>query len=304
MTISPETTTDRLDRLEDEAAILDTLYRYGQTLDHGPYSDWVDCFTEEAIWTTRRHAHLLAGAAEHHVQGRAALAELVAGFPHPPEAYHKHMLIGPRVDLHGDRCHTTSYFLAVSAHQTGPYILAFGRYLDRLVRCPDGRWRFEERIAEIDGTHPLREPNVGPDVSQSLAIEEIKRIKGRYCRFVDTKQWEALGDLFTETAQMHIGAVGDGNVIEGRDTIVAGISQLLAPLTTVHEAGMPDIEITGENTAKGTWSMFSILEGNSSAGAAESERAWGYHDDVYEQGADGRWRMQSVRITRLHAEHR
>jgi hypothetical protein len=304
MTRSPETTTDRLARLEDEAAILDTLYRYGHTLDHGPQSDWVDCFTDDATWTTRRHRHLLAGAAEHNVQGRAALAELVAGFPHPPEAYHKHMLVEPRIDLEGDRCQATSYFLAVSAHVTGPYILAFGRYRDRLVRCPDGRWRFEERVAEIDGTHPLREPNVGPDVSQSLAIEDIKRLKARYCRYVDTQQWGELAELFTEGAQLYLDAADNRKAVDGRTAIVALVSDLLEKRSTVHEASMPVIELTGESTAKGSWSMFSIVKDDTNGSAEESQHTWGYHDDTYELGSDGRWRIQSLRVSRLHAERR
>ena len=31
-----------------------------------------------------------------------------------------------------------------------PFVRAFGRYLDQLVRDPDGRWRFVERIAEVE----------------------------------------------------------------------------------------------------------------------------------------------------------
>jgi hypothetical protein len=35
-------------------------------------------------------------------------------------------------------------------HDDEPIVRVFGRYLDKLVRCPDGRWRFRERIAEVE----------------------------------------------------------------------------------------------------------------------------------------------------------
>ena len=39
---------DRLGRLEDERAILATLYRYGASLDHDNREEFLDCFTVDA----------------------------------------------------------------------------------------------------------------------------------------------------------------------------------------------------------------------------------------------------------------
>ena len=36
--------------------------------------------------------------------------------------------------------------------------------------------------------------------AQLLAMEEIKQLKARYFRFVDTKDWEALSTIFCEDA--------------------------------------------------------------------------------------------------------
>ena len=35
-------------------------------------------------------------------------------------------------------------------------------------------------------------------------IEAIRQLKARYFRFVDTKQWDRWGDLFTEDAVFHV----------------------------------------------------------------------------------------------------
>jgi hypothetical protein len=39
-------------------------------------------------------------------------------------------------------------------HGGEPILRVFGRYHDKLARADDGRWRFRERIAEIDSFKP------------------------------------------------------------------------------------------------------------------------------------------------------
>ena len=43
-----------------------------------------------------------------------------------------------------------SMFARLDSYPDGPGICAFGRYTDALVRCPDGRWRFTDRHADIE----------------------------------------------------------------------------------------------------------------------------------------------------------
>jgi hypothetical protein len=38
------TIEQRLQRLEDERSVLDTLHRYGHGLDYGDEQDWLDCW--------------------------------------------------------------------------------------------------------------------------------------------------------------------------------------------------------------------------------------------------------------------
>jgi ketosteroid isomerase-like protein len=131
----------RLQYLEDEQAILDTLYGYGHGLDYGHEDAWIDCWTEDAIldWPGRAlmrgHAELRAGFRNH---------------THAPQAFHKHVVVEPRIVIEGDRATVTSMYARLDRYEGGPKIRAFGRYRDTLVRCKDGRWRIKERYPEIE----------------------------------------------------------------------------------------------------------------------------------------------------------
>ena len=131
----------RLQRLEDEQAILDTLYGYGHGLDYGHEDAWIDCWTEDAVldWPGRAlmrgHAELRAGFRKH---------------THAPTVFHKHVVVEPRISIDGDRASVVSMYARLDRYTDGPKIRAFGRYRDTLVRCADGRWRLKERYPDIE----------------------------------------------------------------------------------------------------------------------------------------------------------
>ncbi len=311
---------ERMAHREDELAILDTLHRYAHTIDDAPAKDWLDCFTDDGVWATRRDGQAAAGFPERRFQGRAALAELFASFEH---ALTKHVVMTPQIEVDGDRSVAHSYFMTPAVHPTGPFILAFGRFRDRLVRCPDGRWRFEERLCEVSGTHPLAEPLVGPDVSDSLVTEELKRLKARYCHLLDAKRWLDWAELFTEDGQLRLDPRDGDDAVSGRTAIVDRMQRVLADARTVHQVVMPDIEIdhlsdgaalgwdarqrmspgaTGPTKARASWGTFCITSVDVDGGTGTCERRWGRHDDDYARGPDGRWRIRSLRVTELHVE--
>jgi ketosteroid isomerase-like protein len=82
------------------------------------------------------------------IRGRAAIADAFRAHTHAPGKYHKHLLVEPRVRVDGDRAAVQSMFSRFDSYEAGPGIRSFGRYLDVLRRCEDGRWRFEERRVE------------------------------------------------------------------------------------------------------------------------------------------------------------
>lgn len=130
-------------------------------------------------------------------------------------------------------------------------------------------------------------------------LEEIRQVKYRYLRCVDTKLWDEIGDTFTENATVDYGTMAYGKPLklQGRDAIVAFFRETLGPqILTVHAAGQPEITVDGD-TATGIWSFTDTVIATEYrmvvTGAA-------FYHDRYERGADGRWRISHTGYVRTY----
>lgn len=140
---------------EDERSIRHTMDLYAHAMDYGEEAIWCDCFTDDALFLVNDAQK--EGEEIYRVQGRERLAAYIAAYPRPPAIFAKHICSQVLVRVDGDQAAASSFWLAINS--TGgseggqPDIMAFGRYQDRLVRCPDGRWRFRERVCETESAH-------------------------------------------------------------------------------------------------------------------------------------------------------
>ena len=110
-------------RLADEREIVEVVYRYAHDLDYGVEDDWIDCFTDDAVWDSRRSPLAALGTPDRPggtrvLRGRAELAQFAAAHTRPPEAYHKHVLYEPLVDVDGDGAHVDTYYTRIDAPAT------------------------------------------------------------------------------------------------------------------------------------------------------------------------------------------
>src|SRR5437762_13948195 len=90
-------------------------------------------------------------------------------------------------------------------------------------------------------------------------IEQIKQLKARYFRYLDTHNWTEIRGLFTDDLHMYHGE-GSEPASTTADAWVARVSQNLADVRSVHHGHMPEIELTGPTTARGVWAMFDFLD--------------------------------------------
>ena len=126
-------------------------------------------------------------------------------------------------------------------------------------------------------------------------IEAIKQLKARYFRLLDTQDWDAWEGVFTADASLRWGPE-PGQVMHGRDQIRAGVSGSLEGATTVHHGHMPEIELTGPDTARGIWSMFDRVDHPKYLLVG-----FGHYHEEYRR-EDGIWRIAALELTRLHEE--
>jgi len=133
-------------------------------------------------------------------------------------------------------------------------------------------------------------------------IEAIKQLKARYFRYLDTKQWERWGDLFTEDAVLDHPA-NRPTPLRGREEIVATVSAGLAGRVTMHHGHMPEIELLADGQAKGIWAMYDRLLGPTPDGNGQARyEGYGHYLERYVKGEDGQWRIAHLHLRRLHLE--
>ena len=131
-------------------------------------------------------------------------------------------------------------------------------------------------------------------------IEAIKRLKARYFRTLDTQDWDGFGLVFTRDAVLDVPEVD--SVSHGRDEIVAMVSRSLARARTVHHGHMPEIELTGPDTAEGIWAMADYVEWPpAESGERRGIQGYGHYREEYAR-EDGEWRISRSRLERLRVD--
>ena len=134
------------------------------------------------------------------------------------------------------------------------------------------------------------------DAASLLEIESIKQVKARYCRFLDTKDWEAWRSLFSDGFHSDTSQAG-GKVIVGADEFVAFTRRSLRGHATVHQVHAPEIELTSATTAEGVWALEDVVR----LAPGVNLRGYGHYREKYEK-IDGRWLITASTLTRLRED--
>jgi hypothetical protein len=133
-------------------------------------------------------------------------------------------------------------------------------------------------------------------------ILAIHRLKARYFRYMDTKQWSLWRDLFTDDLVFYmedaIVPTTTEPIVSGGDEFVEYVSGVLATAVTTHHGHMPEIELTGDRTATGVWAMYDWVDDEPNGFAL---KGYGHYHEQYVK-SDGKWRIAELRLTRLRVD--
>jgi hypothetical protein len=129
-------------------------------------------------------------------------------------------------------------------------------------------------------------------------IEAIKRLKYRYCRCLDEKRWEELGECLIENATA---AYSDGTYsFAGRAAILGFLREALGPTTRIssHQVHQPEIDLTSPTTATGVWALEDLVIETS---ANVTIRGTAFYRDEYVK-VGGEWKIKSTGYSRIYEE--
>jgi 3-phenylpropionate/cinnamic acid dioxygenase small subunit len=135
-------------------------------------------------------------------------------------------------------------------------------------------------------------------VDELAMVEEIRQLKARYFRLLDTKRWDEWRALFTPDAWFSSPRMDGGS--ETLDVFVPKVAAGLARWRTAHHGHLPEIRLTGEGTAEGSWALNDYLIDDGDKGP-RSVRGYGYYDETYRLTDEG-WRIASLRLRYLQLE--
>lgn len=135
-------------------------------------------------------------------------------------------------------------------------------------------------------------------------LEELRRLKPLYWRYVDSKQWERLRALFTDDARFE-GTVSEST---GPDEWIAALATSFRDMRSVHRGHTPELAIVGEGVARGVWPFSDYLDWSACDPAEVSPNlqqfpgqwgivGFGHYEEEYRRGPEG-WRISFMRLTR------
>lgn len=149
------------------------------------------------------------------------------------------------------------------------------------------------------------------DLTRLVAIEDIKQLKARYFRAIDTHDWELLATIFADDAVFDFTEANyDPNFpdpgravtppVHGGAQIVEAIRNALINANSAHHGHVPEIEILTDTTARGIWPMEDTVR-NISGENDFTLNGYGYYQETYEK-IDGSWRIKTSYIKRLRTD--
>jgi uncharacterized protein (TIGR02246 family) len=126
-------------------------------------------------------------------------------------------------------------------------------------------------------------------------IEEIKKLKARYFRALDSKDWELYSSVFAEDVVVDLRRAGSEQIC-GRAAFVAH-ARGLKIVQSVHQGHMPEIDLTGPTTATGIWALedYNIWEDGT------QNHGWGHYLETYEKQGE-RWYIKTMSLSYLRVE--
>ena len=128
----------------------------------------------------------------------------------------------------------------------------------------------------------------------------ISKVKARYCRMLDTKDWAGFGALFTEDLVLDVSEGTSVPVMRGREIALQQVQAMIGSARTVHQVHTPEIDLRGDE-AHVIWAMQDRVVWDEPRRGLASITGYGHYHERYVR-QNGEWKIASLRLTRLHID--
>ncbi|MFC4595813.1 nuclear transport factor 2 family protein [Sphingobium tyrosinilyticum] len=135
------------------------------------------------------------------------------------------------------------------------------------------------------------------DVERLIAIEDIKHLKARRDRALDTKDWATYTAVH---APDHISHSDGETRRQGNVVNTDFVIRALHDKVSVHHSHTPEISFETPTRARGIWAMEDNIYWTED-GENHWLRGFGHYHEIYEK-RDGQWLFVFRRLTRLRVE--
>ncbi len=127
-------------------------------------------------------------------------------------------------------------------------------------------------------------------------IDAIKRLKYKYVRCVDTRQWDDLAQCFAAGATTNYGGKYKH---AGVEAIMDFMRKHNPPeVITMHQVHHPEIQLTGDQTANATWALQDYVISLPGDWCVHGTAL--YHDEYVK--LDGEWKIKHTGYQRIFSE--
>jgi hypothetical protein len=131
---------------------------------------------------------------------------------------------------------------------------------------------------------------------QRLAdIEDIRQLKARYFRSIDSKQWSKLATLFTAHPTIDVGA----KYSSGKE-LAEKTAALLGDAPSAHQGFLPEIQVHG-NRASAIWAMEDYVSFPAGSSYKSGFHGYGEYHDTYKR-INGHWYIDSTVLSRFRVD--
>lgn len=128
----------------------------------------------------------------------------------------------------------------------------------------------------------------------------ISKVKARYCRMLDTKDWAGFATLFTEDLVLDVSEGTSVPVMRGRETALQQVQAMVGSARTVHQVHTPEIDVQGDE-AHVIWAMQDRVVWDEPRRGLASITGYGHYHERYVR-QNGEWKIASLKLTRLHID--